>query len=516
MDVPWPGWFSKADARKARMIPFQSLPDGGLIAIIDIGSNSIRLVVYQGISRAPVPIFNEKAVCALGEGLEGAGRLNPKGVEQAMLALSRFVRLARSMRVATLDVVATAAVRDAADAPDFLAAVHAHCGIEVTVLSGEEEARLAAQGVLCGVPDADGTVADLGGGSLELIAVDEGRMSGAFATLPLGVLRLMEASGGDRERAQTLIDRHFSRVSWLRHRMGRPLYAVGGAWRALARLFVAQTGHSLQVLDNYALDCADALRLLELVSRQSRKSIERIPGFSRKRLPHLPMAALALERILFGLKPSRLIFSVYGMREGRFFCHLPEELKMQDPLISACTALAATMGRFPVHCGEISAWMSPLIGEETSHQARLRHAATLLSDVFWGEHPDYRAEQAFLRVFRLPFMGLGHQDRAFLALAVYYRYERDFQAPQVASALDLLPEEEQRRALILGLALRLAHAISGGVPGWVGRTRLKIEDNALILEMPADDAVYDGDFSERRNDRLAKAAGLSHFESRRV
>lgn len=486
------------------------------LAIVDIGSNSIRLVVYDGLSRTPVAIFNEKAVCALGLGLGTSGHLNPEGRSQALASLGRFVRLARAMPVDNLDILATAAVRDADDGADFVRAVEDHCQAKVTVLSGEQEARLAAMGVLCGTPEADGVVADLGGGSLELVALDRGHFAGPYSTMPLGILRLTEASGGEREKAAEIIESHLSGIDWTSLAAGRPLYAVGGAWRALARLFIAQTGHPLHVLDNYTLDRAEALRLLDLVARQSRKSVDKIPGLSKKRLPHLPMAALLLERVLQKVQPSKLIFSVYGMREGQFYKNLPADLQWQDPLISACIDMARTAGRFPEHGEEMLEWMAPLFSMETAHQGRLRYAACLLGDVFWNEHPDYRAEQAFLRVFRLPFMGMGHQDRAALALAVHARYESDTESPQVQNARTLLSEEDQRRARVIGMALRLGHTVSGGVPGLLRTTRLTADGHVLVLEVPAADPAFDPDLSSSRYDRLAKAAGYDRFEMRRI
>ena len=490
--------------------------DARHVAIVDIGSNSIRLVVYNRIARSPVAIFNEKAVCALGQGLGESGRLNPDGLDEAIATLARFIRLARAMGIPSPHVLATAAVRDASDGPDFVEHVKRRCSVDVTVLSGREEAELAAMGVLCSTPDADGTVADLGGGSLELVALTHGALSGPYGTFPLGVLRLSDACDGDRDRASGIIDSHLATADWCAQGRGRPLYAVGGAWRAIARLCIAQTGHPLHVLDNYTLERPDALRLIDLISRQSRKSLEKIPGLSKRRLPHLPMAALVLEKLLAKIEPSKLVFSVYGMREGQFYKSLPPDIRAQDPLLAACTEMARTASRFPEHGQEMLDWMSPLFPNEPAARARLRYAACLLSDVFWNEHPDYRGEQAFLRVFRLPFMGLGHQDRASLALAVHSRYQGETELPQAEAANQLLNEEEQRHARIVGLALRLGHSISGGVPGLLRTTRLIPRGEVLMLDVPKIEPAFSTDLNERRYDRLARAAGFSRFEIRRV
>lgn len=484
------------------------------IGIIDIGSNSIRLCVYDIAHRVPVPLFNEKGVCALGRGLGSSGRLNPEGVLAARAVVGRFVALCRAMEVERLDILATAAVRDAEDGAAFVDELEERYDVRIKVLSGGQEAKMAASGVLCGSPDADGIVADLGGGSLELVTVQNGK-SGRHVTMPLGLLRLSEASGEDRGRAGEIVDSRLSGISWLEEGQGRNLYAVGGAWRALARICIAHTHHPLTVLDNFSLDAKEALSLLTLVSTQSRKSLEKIPGLSRKRLPGLPLAALILERVTREVKPSRLVFSIYGMREGQFFRRLPERLRAEDPLLSVCRRMASNNSRFPEHGDEVLAWMAPLFPNETARAARLRHAACLVSDIFWNEHPDYRAEQAFLRILRLPFMGVGHDDRAAIAFTIYCRYQGAEDSPVVARAIQLLDEDSLRRCRAVGQALRLAHTLSGGAPNLLRETRLIAEQRYLVLEMPADNPAFVLDL-DRAFDRLARSLGCEALLARRI
>ncbi|MCF8483428.1 MAG: Ppx/GppA family phosphatase [Rhodospirillum sp.] len=484
--------------------PLDLRPQG----IVDIGSNSVRLVVYRGLARTPLPIFNEKATCALGQGLGDTGVLNPEGVEMALRALRRFSELAARMGVEKLDLVATAAVRDAWDGRKFVRALEQVSGHKVTVLTGEQEAKTAALGVLCGLPDADGMVADLGGGSLELVMVDQGQF-GDYATMPLGVLRLAEAADNTRARAVDIIDEHLAGLPWLNKGRGRTLYVVGGAWRTLARVCIDQLRYPLHVLDNFSLPREEALRLIDLLSRLSRKSLETIGGINRKRLPHLPMAAVLLERLVEEVHPDTLVFSVYGMREGRYFQSLPEDVQIQDPLLASCALLARSAGRFPEQGEELMDWMAPLFPEESLTLSRLRRAACLISDVFWSEHPDYRAEQSFHRVLKLPFMGLNHMDRAGLALAVFHRYASEAADDWVSRAMSLLDEDRLKRVKAIGYALRLGHTISGGAPGFLKRTALMAQDGKLTLHIPENDPVFLPEVFEKRLDKLAKLMGLS-------
>jgi exopolyphosphatase/guanosine-5'-triphosphate,3'-diphosphate pyrophosphatase len=459
-------------------------------------------------------MFNEKAICALGQGMLASGLLNPDGVEPAFQSVSRFIRLARAMEVDALHVLATSAVRDAADGARFARRIEDQHGVVVQILSGGEEATLSALGVLCGSPDAMGLVADIGGGSLELARVSAGEI-GERATLPLGVLRLYDASEGSRERAFTYVEQNLDSVSWFDRVQGESLYAVGGAWRALARICIAQINHPLLVLDNFSLDAEEAMRVISLVALQSRKSLEKIPGVARKRLPSLPLAALALERLMLRARPRRLVFSIFGMREGRFFQDLSPEVQRQDPLIAECIRMADLAGRFPEHGDEMLDWTGALFPRETQRQRRLRHAACVIGDIFWNEHPDYRAEQAFLRVLRLPFLGLEHQDRAALALAVHTRYQGDENSILTGGVETLLDEEASSHARLTGMALRLGHTLSGGAPDILRRTRLMVDDNTLVLEVADDDWGFVADSADRQFERLSRSLGCGKFQIRR-
>ena len=478
--------------------------------MIDIGSNTLRLVVYDKPERLPIPMFNEKAQCGLGLGITKSGRLNPQGVAMALRSLNRFINLAGAMGVGRLDLIATAAVRDAVDGPDFVAEVKAMFGLTVDVLSGAEEARLAALGRLSGVPGADGLVGDLGGGSLDMVIINKG-VFGGNATLPLGHLRLAEASGGIAVKAGEIVADEFAALAGTMNVRGRSFYAIGGSWRSLARIFIEQTGYPLHVIDNYTIAREEAVRMARLIGGLGRSAMERIPGISPKRLETLPFAAKTLEGILEITTPDKLVFSGFGIREGRMLEGLPERVHNQDPLISGCIGLSEHGGRFSIDGEEILAWTAPLFPSETQSQQRLRRAACLLSDIGWCEHPDYRAEHALHRTLRLPFAGLTHGDRGVLGLAVYVRYNGDPWNPDLDSVRSLLKEGQLAWVQTIGLALRLAHTLSGSAPGLLSGTRLKLSKETLALILPkrrSERDVLESEAVERRLKSLARSMGL--------
>ncbi|MBL4615551.1 MAG: exopolyphosphatase, partial [Magnetovibrio sp.] len=434
--------------------------------------------------------------------------LNPQGVECALSSIKRFVGLAKAMGVEELELVATAAVREAKDGPDFVAEVHDEIDHHIQVLSGEDEAKYAALGLLMGVPKADGVIGDLGGGSLDMVGLENGTF-GESATFALGHLRLAEASQGNPERARVIVDEVMSKLKWLKGVEGRTVYAAGGSWRALARILIDQTSHPLHVVDNFTINTATALNILHLISGAGRHSLDLIPGVPKKRIDTLPFAAAALEGMLKAAKPSRLQFTGFGMREGVLLSCLPAEMRHQDPLLSACKTMSERTGRFSVKGREMLHWMGPIFPDETPAEQRLRYAACLMSDIGWNEHPDYRAEHSFIRVLRIPYAGLTHADRALLAATVYVRQNGDLGDPLIRPILGLLDVGQLSWIKVTGLAMRLGRTISGSAPGVLPKTALEVGKEKLWLRVSQKDRdALVSEAVERRLKTLGRALGL--------
>jgi exopolyphosphatase / guanosine-5'-triphosphate,3'-diphosphate pyrophosphatase len=477
----------------------------GRIAVIDIGSNSLRLVVYDRIGRSPLALFNEKVLCGLGRGLERSGRLNPDAIAPALENLQRFVALARAVGVARLDIIATAAVRDASDGREFVAEATRRCGVAVDILDGAAEGHLSALGVVAGIPQADGVVGDLGGGSVELIPVDLGQV-GEGATLPLGPLRLAEYAD-DEKRLRDIVDTHIASVPWLRRYRGRSFYLVGGAWRALARIHMDQVHYPLHIIQNYVVPRGEAEHIFRFIGRLSRKSLEKVAAVSKKRIEAVPLAAYVLSRMVDAIQPERLVFSAYGLREGHLYDLLPEAERKQDPLLAACATMAEATPRFGIGGEELFDWMSPLFPGEEARRRRLRLAASLLSDTAWNEHPDYRADEAFLRGLRMPFGGIDHGERVFVATALHARYGGAADAPIREETKRLIGEADLAAARAIGFTMRFGYTLCGGAPGVLTRTRLALRDGEVTLQAPEEDPLWSGETVQRRFDAVGRAVG---------
>jgi len=485
----------------------------GPVAVVDIGSNSVRLIVYETPGRSPTPIFNEKILCGLGRSLALTGSLDPEAVERALRALRRFRALIDQLGVTRVEAIATAAAREAVNGPEFIAEAEGILEREITVLSGPKEAELAALGVISGIQAADGFAGDLGGGSLELIDV-RGGSPGESCTLPLGGLRLIDVAGGNLKKARELVDAELAKVEWLKKGRGRDFYAIGGTWRALARLHMNQTNYPLSVMHNYRMAADDALQFASVLDHQSQGSLAGIRDLSSARRETLPYGALVLEGIIRLMKPRAIVVSACGIREGLLYSLLDENEKRKDPLIAACSDIARRQSRSIEGAHELCFWTDALFRgagpDETPEQRRLRHAACLLSDIGWRAHPDYRGIQSLNLVAHGTFTGVDHPGRAFLALTVYYRNEGLVKDEPSQRLIELVDKGMVKRARILGAAFRAAHMVSAAMPGVLTHAPLTYEGNRLVWTLPEPYSNLEGERVERR---LKVLAGLLDREA---
>jgi exopolyphosphatase/guanosine-5'-triphosphate,3'-diphosphate pyrophosphatase len=474
------------------------------LAVVDIGSNSVRLVVYETASRMPAVMHNEKSICAIGRNMVTSGRLNDDGIVLALEALKRFRMLVNALGVEAREAVATAAARDAANGRDFVRRAEAAWGSPIRVLSGEEEARLAAEGVLAGIPDADGLVGDLGGGSLDMVTIKGGRTGGAV-TLPYGPLRLMDVTDGDTDKTRSIVDKGLHVLDGLGKLEDRSLYAVGGIWRSLARVDMEEIGYPLHVLQQYTIPRDRALRLCKVISRLSMKSLERMKVVSRRRAESLPYGAIVLERVLLASRMKDVVVSAYGLREGLLFAQLAEEERARDPLIEFATGANQRMARTPPHALEMFNWLEGAFSPEKPAERRVREAFCLFSDIAWRRHPDDRALGGFNQVLTAPFSGADHRARALIATAVFHRHSGDEDFPREYAAAGLLSRVDEEYAIRLGLAARLAFALSAAAVGELGHYKLRLTPTRLLLDVPARRETIAGEPIQKRLGALAEA-----------
>lgn len=482
--------------------------DQPVSAVIDIGSNSIRLVAFRGDRRTPLVLFNEKVMAGLGRGVADTGSLTPEGMDVARAALSRFKLLCDDMNVDRLHAFATAAVRDAKNRDAFLDMARRRCSLDVRVLTGTEEARLAAYGVVAGIPEADGVVGDLGGGSLELVRVRKGKPY-SFHSLPIGALKLDAARKAGGRSLHRMVKKALGEVKWANQGKGLPFYMVGGSWRALAQLHMHLADYPLPVVHQYAMDAAAIDHLARALPNLAPKRLRAIPRLSSARIPQLPGAALLLRAVVKRLGSSGVIASSYGIREGILYADLPKDIQREDPLVSAAKQEGAIQGRFPLHGEALMEWMNGLFTPEPADQTRLRLVACVLADTAWRTHPDFRAERGLEMALHGNWVGIDGGERALLGAALFAAYGGSANDPAIAGLVRLAPREELVRAFAWGLALRLGQRLTAGTARPLEKSRLYRDGNRLMLTLtPRYQALY-ADTVARRLEALAAAMGLT-------
>ncbi|MCY4229371.1 MAG: exopolyphosphatase [Alphaproteobacteria bacterium] len=470
------------------------------VGIVDIGSNSVRLVVYGNRLDSFRPVFNDKATCQLGADLNRTGKLNPAGRRLAEQAFLRFVNIAAQLRVERFEAYATAAMRDASDGEAFARHLEQMSGRKIEILSGADEALAGARGVLGAIPDAAGVVADLGGGSLEIVHVGNHRAAES-SSFPLGVLRLADISNAKDLACH--VTASLDGASWLRP-LDPPgsLYCIGGSWRAWARLHLTHNRHPLDIVHQYSVPAREARAFCDMLTRMSRASLAELTPVSSRRRPHLSAAAEIMSQLVDRIVPDRVVFSGAGLREGLMLHRQRKKQRRRDPLLAACAHIGRHGARQRVTPGTLMSWVSGLGLDLSPAEERIAEAACRLVDIAGMEHPSYRAEHAFMRAFRLPAVAIEHTERAFLGLALAARYDGRIDRDWARPARVLTAEDARRRALAIGLTLRLAMTLAPGTEN----ARLRRKAGTLVLSVHKDFLSLE---IERRLGALASALDLS-------
>jgi exopolyphosphatase/guanosine-5'-triphosphate,3'-diphosphate pyrophosphatase len=480
------------------------------VAVIDIGSNSVRLVHFRVAGRALLPVYNEKVMAGLGMGVRETGRLNPEGVEIADRAMKRFERLLNARQVSECHVVATAAVRNAEDGADFVADIATRTGLETRVLSGREEGELSARGLLAGLPGADGVMGDLGGSSLELARIGEGEFERA-QTLALGPQEIMMTDAADVDRAQALVEAGLAGVDLL-DGSKETFYAVGGAWRTLAQLAFGELGYPLRVVHGFRVSAEDLADVTRYAITASAETLEKLPGISRRRATSLPYAALLLDRLVKRGGFKNVVFSAYGLREGVVASGMDTPARETEALVAGVRALSESNAQADSFSDALCEWLGPAWEAVGPAFARTRdktlaEAASCLVDLGARLHPDHRCELARDSVLYGPFADLTHEERVFLAAVTHHRYGGRRRVLDQLPAFGLLTAEQRALAVMLGTALRLGAKLSGRSAALLARSRLCVEPDWVRLEVDEDMRDLYVERSIRLLTNLANAVG---------
>ncbi|NCP13348.1 MAG: Ppx/GppA family phosphatase [Sphingomonadales bacterium] len=482
-------------------------------AIIDIGSNTVRLVVYGGTMRAPTVLHNEKVTAKLGREIASTGRLADEAMALALRGLKRFILLLADLGIKDVATVATAAVRDAENGPEFVEALLA-AGLNPRVISGEEEALLSAHGVIGAFPDARGIVADLGGGSLELVRVANGQTDSA-STLPLGTLRLPEHRPSNRKgeagRAEMRknLDKVIQGCGWdlsaSPASVNGTLYLVGGTWRAMAVFAMASRGYPLSDPHGFVIEAGAAMELAGLLAESEADVLKDRERISSMRAEKLPDAAVLLQALLTRLAPERVVFSSWGLREGLLYDRLPAHTKTQDPLLAGVAVFTSQRGSAPTLATRMAAWTLDAAPAREHGDERLRLAATMLALAAMQIEPNIRLPHAINWALHKRWVGIDGKGRAMLAAAIAANGN---QLNQPADLRALAGDAALEEAVRWGLALRLARRLGGQSARSLEVSRLVVDEGMLVLRIAESHADLIGLPTEKDMKLLAGRLGI--------
>ena len=481
------------------------------VAVLDIGSNSVRLVVYERHARALTPLYNEKSACALGRGVGRTGRLAEANVAQALDAIKRFALVARMMRVGKVWVLATSAVRDAANRQEFVDAVEALMDSKVQVLSGEQEAHYAALGAVAGIPGFAGVVGDLGGGSLELSSITEGHDTNGVS-FEIGVIRLQDDSNGSPVRAAAIVRERLLKSSLAAAGAGASFAAIGGTWRSLAKLHQIVRNYPLHMVQHYVVPADDMIQFCQhIIGASSLKGYDGAEHVSSSRRELVPFGAAVMTEVLKAGQFANVVFSALGVREGYLYGLLDKREQAIDPLIQGAEELSVLRSRSPAHASDLVEFCGQFLDitgtAETAEQARLRTVACLLADIGWRAHPDYRGTQSVDAVAYGSLSGVDHPGRSFLAQVLAVRYE-GLKSKAAAPLAGLGSPELTARARLIGALFRVAYPMTAAMPGILPRIRFEVSAGSMSLVLPDDLAFLDGEHLRGRLEQLAGVAGF--------
>ncbi|WP_455480254.1 exopolyphosphatase [Bartonella sp. B12(2025)] len=457
------------------------------VAVIDIGSNSVRLVIYEALVRSPTVLFNEKVLCGLGQGVAKTGFLEEKSMKMALQTLKRFRALCRQIGADEVYTLATAAAREAKNGLAFIQNAENILQNKIYLLSGNEEAVYSAYGVISTFYQPKGISGDLGGGSLELIDIDNFDV-GKGVTLPLGGLRLQYMSNNNIAEAAKIVNEQFRKSAAARKGVARYFYAVGGTWRNLAKLHMATKHYQLPVMHGYEVDAFEMEGFLRLVASGNVDNMKGISAVSRNRRQLLSYGAIVLIELIQCMGFEKIIFSGAGVREGFLYSRLLQEIRTSDPLIAACMEMAILRARSPKQAEELIDFTSnafEVFGiSETENECRYRKAACLLADIGWRIHPDYRGNEAANQIALGSYPGISHQGRIYAALAVFFRNTSLQIDEEPLPIFQLATKDIIKKARILGEVMRIANLFSASTARILPHLSWHKKTDHVVLYIP--------------------------------
>tara|TARA_Y100001960_G_C14781621_1_gene887263 strand:- start:2297 stop:3787 length:1491 start_codon:yes stop_codon:yes gene_type:complete len=446
----------------------------GKFAVVDLGSNSFRLVIFDDIEKYPHQYITERYRAGLAEGKDSDNFvLSDEKIDKTIKALKWFDWVCKEQHVETVVVVATSAIREAKNNEELIKRARLELGVEINIIDGETEARLSAIGALNSIKKADGLVLDLGGGSLEIYDTN----TQSQLSLPLGVLSLRAITNDNPDKAIELLKEELSKHDWIKNAKGLDIIANGGGMRSIAVLHMKKTGYTIQVPQGYEIDRVSAMPFIDELF-----DVDRIApyftGYDDKFKTAIPYRA-ALLKALFEINENfaKLKFSNFGLREGVLF----SQIETTDYNLAEKYAknMAVEKGFGLEYSLSSYSFVSEVL-QDTDHD--MLYLTSLLKDIAWRVHKQYRAETLFDDILNLDFVGIDHKLRAKLAIACYFTQESRLTPRHIAIVRKILTDNDILDCRLVGQAYKLTELINPARNGDFSESTLGYKHGILDLQ----------------------------------
>jgi exopolyphosphatase/guanosine-5'-triphosphate,3'-diphosphate pyrophosphatase len=472
------------------------------IGIIDIGSNSIRLVVFDGPKRSPLYLYNEKVFFRLGLQSFGGKPFGSNTLEAVSHIIKRYVAICRNMEISKIIMFGTSALREASNSNVLVESIREKTNVDVDIISGEKEAFYAAQGILLGFPNAEGVICDLGGNSVEFANIRKNVVTECNSVL-LGPLTIKNLG----EKCKNLDDHMKNQLATITNFNGvknKSFFLIGGSWRAIAKIHMQRIKYPLKIIQGYKVESKKLKKTLEFIQESSFLTKSDEMNISLGRLELLPQAARLLKIIIDEFEIKVLTFSSFGVREGLIYEHLSVAEKKRDPLIEAAKFFEKKETRFPKMSKHTFNWISPLYENLPPKTKRVILAATKLHDIAWIAHPDYKTEMCLEIVTRSNISGISHQERVFLAMILLFRHKAKPEKIFNSKLFKIVPKKKRKIALVIGKGLRLASTFFGE-KSLLNKIEFRLRANEVDLCFQSKMDSINGEIVEKRIQELNKA-----------
>jgi len=445
------------------------------VGLIDIGSNTVRLCIYKGNMRNPDVLYNKKFFCGLGEYRPGTKEITKESEKKCVNSIIFFNSILDEIKTNQNIAICTAAIRNASNRKQIVKQISKVFKGKVITLLGSEEAELAAKGVIAAIPNACGTMIDMGGGSIELASIDKNKLN-KIKSFPLGILNFEQK---DKEV------KNFIKELSTKHKLQKNFYLIGGTFRSIARCFIYFNEMPLNEIHQLKINKTHFKSLQSKISTLNYEQLSKVPKISIDRVKHLHIALKVIDQIFSNTQCETLIYPRYGIREGYIYSKLPKKLQNQDPTEISLNLIAKNRCRFLLFNQRSFNWIEKKYlqfknKKLSDDRLRVLKLACQISDLGWEQGSKNRAQYALSSILNLPLIGIGYNEKILIGYLIYLRHCKEILSKEdcdkkIEKIISYLSEEERSFGYEFGSIIHFLYSWSKGSSAALKNLSLKTD-----------------------------------------